>query len=125
MKKTLIVASSLALVASLAACKKEAAEAPKPAGTAAASTGSMASMPMASEMKHGTGEGKVVSLDATTGTISIEHGPIKGLGWPGMTMGFTAKPDSLAGIAKGDKVSFEIDWDGQSGTVTKIEKTGS
>lgn len=127
MKKTQIVVFSLVMVAPLAACKK-AAEALKPAETAAASTASMANMPnmpMASEIKHGTAEGTVVSLDAANGAISIEHGPIKQLGWPGMTMGFTAKPDMLKGLAKGDKVSFEIDWDGQSGTVTKIEKFGS
>lgn len=121
MKKTLMIASSLAFVASLAACKKE-AEAPNPTETTAAS---MANMPMASKMKHGTGQGKVVSLDAETGAISIEHGPINGLGWPGMTMEFAAKPDLLKGIVKGDKVSFEIDWDGHAGTVTKIEKSSS
>ncbi|MGE8134104.1 copper-binding protein [Novosphingobium subterraneum] len=122
MKKFLMIASSLALLASLAACKK-AAEAPKPAETATA--GSMANMPMAQETKRGTGEGKIVSLNAETGAISIEHGPITGLGWPGMTMGFMAKPDLLKGLAKGDKVSFAIVWDGKTGTVTKIEKSGS
>lgn len=121
MKKTLIVASSLALVASLAACKKE-TEAPQPAESAAAGTGSMSNLPMAMEMKHGMGQGKVVSVDPSTGAISIEHGPIDGLGWSGMTMGFTAKPDLLKGIAKGDKVNFEIDWDGKEGAVTSIHK---
>lgn len=122
MKKTLMIASSLALVASLAACKKE-TEATKPPEAAAASTGSMSNMPMASERKHGTGDGKVVSLNAAIGAISIEHSPIKQLGWPGMTMGFMAKPEMLKGIAKGDMVSFEIDWDGKKGTVTSIHKS--
>lgn len=122
MKKTLICVSSLALLASLGACKKE-AEAPKSVATTADDTGAMANMPMASEMKHGSGEGKIVSLDAATGAISIEHGPINGLGWPGMTMGFMAKPDMLKGVAKGDKVSFEIDWDGKVGTVTSIHQS--
>lgn len=116
MKKTLIVVISLAMLVSLAACKK-AAEAP------ATSAGTMANMPVASEMKHGTGVGMVVTLDAETGTISIEHGPIKELGWPGMTMGFTAKPDLLKGLAKGDQVRFEIDWDGKEGAVTSIHKS--
>lgn len=118
MKKTLMIASSLLAVASLAACKKE-AEAPKPA---AASTGSMSTMPMSSEMKHGTGEGKVVSVNAATGAISIDHGPIKELGWPGMTMGFTAKPDLLKGISAGDKVAFEINGTGENYEVTSIKK---
>lgn len=120
MKKTLFILFGLALVTSLAACKK-AEEASKPVDLAAASTGSMANMPLAG-VKHGTGEGEVVSVNAATGAISIKHGPIQQLGWPGMTMGFTAKPDILKGIAAGDKVSFEIDWDGKTGIVTTIRK---
>lgn len=121
MKKTLIIVSSLALMTPLVACKKT-GEASKMVDTAAASTGGMSNMPMEAGMKHGTGEGEVVSVNAATGAISIKHGPIKQLGWSGMTMGFTAKPDMLKGIATGDKVSFEIDWDGKAGTVTAIHK---
>ncbi len=119
MKKALMIASSLALVSSLAACKK-ADDATKPVATA--STDGMANMPMKAGTKHGTGEGEVVSVNAASGAVSIKHGPIQQLGWPGMTMGFTAKPDMLNGIGAGDKVSFEIDWDGKEGMVTSIKK---
>lgn len=124
MKKSLLIASSLALVVSLAACKKQ-AEPPAPAPSATMMSGNMANMPMASAMQHGMAVGTVIAIDAAKGTITLEHGPMSGLGWPGMTMGFTAKTSMLAGISKGDKVSFEIDWDGKAGTVTKIQKTGS
>lgn len=120
MKKSLFVVSSVALVATLAACQKK-AEAPAPTPSASAMSGIMAEMPMAGAMKHGMAAGKVVSVNAETGAISIEHGPMTGLNWPAMTMGFTAKPEQLAGIKVGDRVDFEIDWDGKTGTITKIK----
>ena len=113
MKKSLMIASSLLAVASLAAGKKE-AEAPKPAESATASSGGMAEMPMATEMKHGMGVGTVTEIDATKGMVTLA-----------MKMGFAIKPELLAGIKVGDKVNFEIDWNGKAGTVTKIEKAGS
>lgn len=73
MKKTLIIASSLALVASLAACKKE-AEAPQPAESAASNTASMSEMPMATEMKHGKGVGTVTAIDAA---ILVRGAPLE------------------------------------------------
>lgn len=120
MKKTLMIASSLALVASLAACKE--AEAPKPAESAAANTGSMSEMPMATDMKHGKGAGTVTEIDAAKSVVTIDHGDIAELQWPAMKMGFAIKPELLAGIKVGNKVNFEIDWDGKAGTVTKIEQ---
>lgn len=123
MKKTLLIASSLALVASLAACNKQ-AEAPKPAENSTAS-GTMANMPMATEMKHGMAAGTVTAIDAAKGTITLDHGAMSVLGWPAMTMGFTAKPEQLSGIKVGDKVDFEIDWDGKVGSITKIAKSGT
>jgi Cu(I)/Ag(I) efflux system protein CusF len=120
-KKSLIIVSSLVLVASLAACKKE-AEAPKPAEIVATNTGSMSEMPMATEMKHGRGVGTVTQIDAAKGVVTLDHGAIAELQWPAMKMGFAIKPDLLTGINVGDKVAFEIDWDGKAGTVTKITK---
>jgi len=123
-KKSLMIASSLALVASLAACKKE-AEAPKPAESSATNAGSMSEMPMATEMKHGKGVGTVTEIDAAKGMVTLDHGDIAELQWPAMKMGFAIKPELLAGIKVGDKVNFEIDWNGKAGTVTKVEKVGS
>jgi Cu(I)/Ag(I) efflux system membrane fusion protein len=43
------------------------------------------------------------------GSVSITHGPIATLGWPGMTMDFALANASLAaGIKPGSKISFEI-----------------
>jgi len=43
------------------------------------------------------------------GTVSITHGPIASLGWPGMTMDFELANSSLAqGIKPGSAVTFEL-----------------
>lgn len=43
------------------------------------------------------------------GTVRITHGPIKSLGWPGMTMDFPLANSSLAaGIKPGSKITFEL-----------------
>lgn len=124
MKKALTIVSSLALVVSLAACKKQ-AEPPAPEPSATMMSGNMANMPMTGMMKHGMSAGTVTAIDAAKGTVTLDHGPMTGLDWPAMTMGFAVKPELLAGIKVGDKVHFEIDWDGKAGTVTKISKNGS
>ncbi len=43
------------------------------------------------------------------GTVSITHGPIQSLGWPGMTMDFALANSSLAaGIKPGSAITFEL-----------------
>lgn len=43
------------------------------------------------------------------GTVSITHGPIKSLDWPGMTMDFALANSSLtAGIKPGSAITFEL-----------------
>ena len=53
-------------------------------------------------------QGKVESVDADS--VTITHGPIPGLKWPGMTMGF-GKPNAnaFADIKPGDTVRFEFE----------------
>lgn len=54
-------------------------------------------------------EGKVEGFDTHAGTISIEHGPVASLKWPGMTMEFTlANAAMLSGIKPGAAISFEF-----------------
>ncbi len=124
MKKTLWIATSFLAVTALAACNKQ-AEAPKPEQSAAANSSSMSGMPMAAEMKNGKGVGTVTEIDPAKGMVTIDHGAITELQWSAMKMGFAVKPELLTGIAVGDKVDFEIDWDGKDGTVTKIAKSSS
>ena len=54
-------------------------------------------------------EGKVVGIDAKTGTLSLSHGPIASLKWPAMTMEFkAANPALLTGLKPGQAVRFEF-----------------
>ena len=42
-------------------------------------------------------------------TVSVTHGPVEALGWPGMTMDFALAHSALAaGIKPGAAISFEI-----------------
>lgn len=55
------------------------------------------------------GTGKVVSVDAEKRSIKLAHDPIKSLGWPKMTMSFTADSGvDLSGYQAGDAVSFTL-----------------
>lgn len=56
-----------------------------------------------------TSTGMVTQVDAGAGTITINHGAIAAIGWPAMTMQFTAEnPAILQGITAGDHVTFEL-----------------
>lgn len=120
MNRPTIAAASLALAAVLAGCQKQ-ADAPAPAPNSSMMSGNMSNMPMAGAMKHGQATGTVTAIDAVKGTITLDHGPMRGLDWPAMKMAFTAKLKQLAGLKVGDKVAFEIDWDGSIGTIAKIK----
>ena len=82
--------------------------------------GSMAAPPPASAPASATAtstyiaQGKVESIDAAS--ITVSHGPIPELKWPGMTMGF-GKPDAkaFADIKPGDTVRFEFKQGGSMG----------
>lgn len=120
MKKIVLMATLVALPLGLAGCDKKAeapmADAPK-AETPAEAMGDMA---MSAEVKHGKGTGTVMAIDPAKGTVTLDHSEIAELQWPAMKMGFAAKPEILKDVKVGDKVSFEIDWDGKAGTVTAI-----
>lgn len=54
-------------------------------------------------------EGVLNSIDLENNKINLTHGPVKSLGWPGMTMNFSIKDAAiLKGIQPGQKVVFEI-----------------
>lgn len=64
--------------------------------------------PMASE-KMPKGRGKVVDVDIKSGKVTLDHEPIKDLGWPSMTMGFKVKDSKQLGKLKvGDEVEFDL-----------------
>lgn len=115
MKKRVLLTAMIALPLGLAGCDRQ-AEAPKAEATGEA----MDDMAMPAEVKHGNGTGTVTAIDPAKGTVTLDHGEIAELQWPAMKMGFAAKPEVLKGVKVGDKVRFEIDWDGKAGTVTAI-----
>ena len=102
-------AGAAALLASLAACGT--AETEKAASTDAKAK--------SAETHTGTG-----SVDSISGNqVTISHGPIRTVGWPAMTMAFTAEdPALLNGIKAGDRVSFAFSTAGSTSTLTSISK---
>lgn len=55
------------------------------------------------------------------GSVSITHGPVKSLGWPGMTMDFQVKDKALLkGIKAGQKISFDIGKEASGYVITAI-----
>ena len=115
MTKALIAAVLLAVL-TVSGCSKPAEQAAKSTATDA-----MTNMTMPTEAKSGKGVGKVTAIDAATGRITLDHGPIAELQWPAMTMGFETKPDMLKGVAVGDRVEFEFEWNGSTAVITKIQ----
>ena len=85
----------------------------------AAGTGDHAA---ASSMSEGTG--KVISVDSAKHTVKLKHDPIKSLGWPTMTMTFTADSGvDLSSIKEGDAVSFALKPVGKDDyTITSLKK---
>jgi Cu/Ag efflux protein CusF len=54
-------------------------------------------------------EGTVDAVDARTGSVSINHGPVKSLQWPAMTMEFKVANEALLkGVKPGSAVAFEF-----------------
>lgn len=54
-----------------------------------------------------TAQGRVEAVDADS--ITISHGPVAALKWPGMSMGFgKADPKAFAEVRPGDQVHFEF-----------------
>lgn len=54
-------------------------------------------------------EGTLDAIDATTGAVTVTHGPVASLKWPGMTMAFMpANPALVANIKPGSHVAIEF-----------------
>ncbi|EMD81763.1 MAG: hypothetical protein CL800_02850 [Citromicrobium sp.] len=89
-------------------------------------------MPMSDDMpmmdsaaagQAGSGEGSVTEINEAEGKITIDHGPIAAVGWPAMTMAFSADEDSMDKVAVGDRVTFEFQTtEGGGGELTAIAK---
>ena len=110
MNRALILSAAAAL--GLSACGQS--ETAPPAEPAPA-----AEMPMASDMPGmpmaggqaamtGAGTGTITAVDASAGTVTIDHGAIPGVGWPAMAMTFSAPAAVLEDAKVGDRVAFEV-----------------
>jgi len=71
-------------------------------------------------------EGTVESFDPKANTVSITHGPVPSLKWPGMTMEFNLANSALAPMAKpGSRIAFEfVERNSGEYVVTKIGPSG-
>jgi thiol-disulfide isomerase/thioredoxin/Cu/Ag efflux protein CusF len=70
------------------------------------------------------GEGRVVAVDATQGTVTLDHGPISGL-MPAMRMAFPVQPVAqLQGLQVGAVVRFALQARGPEWIIATIEPVG-
>ena len=91
------------------------------AALAGAEMADMKGMPMAAAPvpKHGHANGVIKAIDVKAGTLTLQHGPIPGVGWPAMTMTFKAASASLlTGLKVGETVAFDCVVSGGSAVVT-------
>jgi len=73
------------------------------------------------KVQSGKSSGVVQKIDPKKGTVTIEHGPIIGLGMPGMTMSFPVRDKaSLAKLKALQKVEFTVQHDGKNFLITQI-----
>ena len=104
-------AGAVALALALAACGE--GRKAEPANDTAVA-GSQANE--AAQVYSGAGAVQLVSGDKVT----IAHGPIDGIGWPAMTMTFTAPSGVAQGVKAGSKVDFSFRQDGGSFVLTSL-----
>jgi len=72
------------------------------------------------DVQSGTGEGKVVAVDAAAGEITLDHGAVPGV-MGAMTMSFpVSDPKLLEGLDPGERVSFDLEYRGGMYTVKAI-----
>lgn len=123
--KPLYLTAALTVALLLSACGQKAetnATASNEPATTNVAAADMGNMAMPGDTKMGKGAGTVDAIDKTAGKITLNHGPIPEVGWPAMTMAFTAKPELLNSVAVGDKVAFDVTVKGTAGEVTAISK---
>lgn len=66
-------------------------------------------------------DGVVKQLDPK-GMVTLQHGPVKSLGWPAMTMGFSVKDKALMDqLAVGKKVHVEFSKQGDEYVIRSVK----
>lgn len=113
--KPLILFAASAFALTLAACGGSEDKAPT-TSTAANAPMDMANGAMMDHSGHDMGDGSIghgagiiKAVGAKGDFLTIDHGPIDGIGMDGMTMGFDIMGDvDLSGFADGDEVAFMV-----------------
>jgi Cu/Ag efflux protein CusF len=66
--------------------------------------------------------GTVTAVDSSKARITIQHGPVASLKWPGMTMAFGVKEKALLAKTKpGSKIEFSFVQSGRDYLITDIK----
>ncbi len=84
----------------------------------------MKDMPMGASAQGQThhATGTIKNIDAAKGTVTVDHGPVKSLEWPAMTMTFAVKDKTLFDkLAVGKKAELEFSQDGKGYVVTSVK----
>lgn len=80
----------------------------------------MHSMSREATVAHGVG--LVKAIDAKANAITLSHGPVEEVHWPGMTMTFkVADAKLLAGLSVNQKVAFTFQLEGGQSTITELK----
>lgn len=107
-----LAAVTLTLVVAACGQKQSAAPENQTAATEAAA-------PAASDKIY-SGSGTVKSI--TGNQMTIAHGPIASIGWPAMTMAYTAEPGLESGVKAGDQVDFSFKKNGGAYVLTSVKR---
>jgi Cu(I)/Ag(I) efflux system protein CusF len=66
--------------------------------------------------------GTVTKVDGAKGAVTIQHGPVASMSWPGMTMTFGVKDKALLDKARpGAKVEFTFEQSGSDYMITEVK----
>ncbi len=104
----------------LAACSSPTDEEASPSQTATAPATIPTTTP-APQPTSASATGTVQAVNPEAGSITIAHGPVPELDWPGMTMTFQAPLVDLSAVKAGDRISFDFVSTGMAAEVTSIE----
>jgi Cu(I)/Ag(I) efflux system protein CusF len=69
-----------------------------------------------------TAKATVKSIDAKTGTVTLDHEPVKSMNWPAMSMAFKVQDKALMDkLGQGKKVEVEFEQRGKDYVITSAK----
>ncbi len=116
----LVLASSLLVGAAAFAVEKTPTATASPASSPVQAEAPRATLPDGQPLPRG----RVVAVDETTGSVTLEYPPIPHLFLEGGTRTFAVEDrGTLEGVAPGTKVRFDVERTGRRYTVTYMENS--